>query len=85
MMRNIAIAALALAFCGTAAFADEKVSDAEAKGIQATLKSWGCEGGKMEKESEGTGVLEVDDAKCKDGQYDFKMGADFKAISITQD
>jgi len=84
-MRSIVIAALALTFCGTAAWADEKVSDAEAKSIQATLKIWGCEGGKMEKESEGSGYLEVDDAKCKDGQYDFKLGTDFKVVSMTRD
>ena len=84
-MRNIGIAALALAFCGTAALADEKVSDAEGKSIQAALQAWGCSGGEMEKESEGSGVFEVDDAKCKDGQYDFKLDKNFKVISMSRD
>lgn len=84
-MRKIAIAALAIVFCGTAAWADEKPSDAEAKNIQAALSAWGCSGGEMEKESEGTGVFEVDDAKCKDGQYDFKLDKDFKIISMSRD
>ena len=80
-MRKIAITALALVFCGTAAWADEKPSEAEAKSIQAALSAWGCSGGKMEKESEASGVFEIDDAKCKDGQYDFKLDKDFKIIS----
>jgi len=84
-MRNIAIAAFALAFFGSAAWADEKVSDAEGKSIQAALSAWGCSGGEMEKESEGTGVFEVDDAKCKDGQYDFKLDKNFKVISMSRD
>ena len=47
-------------------------------------KPWGCSGGKIEQESEGTGVYEVDDAKCKDGQYDIKLDKEFKVISITR-
>jgi hypothetical protein len=84
-MRKIAITAFAIVFCGTAAWADEKPSDAEAKSIQAALGAWGCSGGEMEKESESTGVFEVDDAKCKDGQYDFKLDKNFKIISMSRD
>jgi hypothetical protein len=85
-MRKIAITALAIAFCGTAAWADEKPSDAEAKSIQATLKAWGCSGGEMEKEVEANSVYEVDDAKCADGnQYDIKLDKNFKVHSITAD
>ena len=39
----------------------------------------------MEKETEATGVNEVDDAKCKDGQYDIKLDKDFKVIIIVRD
>jgi len=85
MMRIIAIAALALAFCGTAVLADEKVSQAEAKSIQEALTPLGCFGGEMEKESEGTGFYEVDDATCKDGQYDIKLDKNFKVIAMTRD
>jgi len=85
-MRIIATAALTLVFCGTAALADEKVSDAEAKGIEATLKAWGCSGGEMEKETEGTSKFEVDDATCADGrQYDVKLDKNFNLIGIHAD
>ena len=69
----------------TAGLADKPVTPAEAAKIQAALKEWGCAGGKMEQETEATGVYEVDDAKCTDGQYDIKLDKDFKIISITRD
>ena len=53
--------------------------------IQAALQPWGCSGGKLEKETEATGLYEIDDAKCKDGQYDIKLDKDFKVIVITRD
>jgi hypothetical protein len=49
------------------------------------LESWGCSGGKMEKEAEATSLYEVDDAKCRDGQYDIKLDKDFKVIVISRD
>src|SRR5262245_7867950 len=67
------------------ALADKPVSQADAEKIQAALKAWGCSGGKMEQETEATGVFEVDDAKCTDGQYDIKLDKDFRVISITRD
>ena len=69
----------------TAVLADTPVSEANAQKIRAALEAWGCSGGKMEQETEGTSVYEVDDAKCKDGQYDIKLDKDFKIISITRD
>jgi hypothetical protein len=77
--------AIALAFCATAAIADEKVSDAEAAKIKEAVAAWGCEGGTYEKESEGTGVFEAEDAKCKGGQYDFRLDKEFKVFAITKD
>jgi hypothetical protein len=81
-----AAAAIAVqALVSSAAFADEKVSDDEAAKIKETVAAWGCEGGTYEKESEGTGVYEAEDVKCKSGQYDFRLENDFKVFSITKD
>jgi hypothetical protein len=49
------------------------------------MTALGCTGGKMEKETEASGYFEVDDAKCKDGQYDIKFDKDFKLIGMTRD
>jgi len=84
MKRTIATA-VALAFLGTAAMADEKVSDAEAAKIKEAVAAWGCEGGTYEKETEGTGVFEAEDVKCKGGQYDVRLDKDFKVFVITKD
>jgi hypothetical protein len=75
----------ALSMCGTAALADTPVSEADAQKIRAALQAFGCSGGKMEQETEGTSVYEVDDAKCRDGQYDIKLDKDFKIVSMTRD
>ena len=40
---------------------------------------------KMEKEAEGSSYFEVDDARCRDGQYDIKLDKDFKITSMTRD
>ena len=86
MKRIITLAAIALLAASSAAFADAKPSDEEAAKIKESIAAWGCEGGKFEKESEATGVYEVDDAKCKDGQqYDIKLDGDFKVRSMTRD
>src|SRR4029077_19689429 len=42
---------------------------ADSPKIKAAIEVLGCTGGKMEKETEGSGYFEVDDAKCRDGQY----------------
>ena len=85
-MKSSLMSSLALAIAGSlAALADAPVSPAEAEKIQAALQAWGCLGGKMEKETEATGVYEVDDAKCRDGQYDVKLDKDFRVIVITRD
>lgn len=86
MRTLIALSTITLLSIGTAALADEKPSEADAKKVQETLSAWGCEGGEIEKESEATGVFEIDDAKCKDGQqYDIKLDSDFNLRSITRD
>ena len=84
MKRMLAVAA-ALALCSSAAFADDKPTDDEAAKIKEAVAAWGCEGGSYEKETEGTGVYEAEDVKCKQGQYDFRLEKDFKVFSITKD
>ena len=79
------ITALAAALCSTAAFADSKPSDEEAAKIKTALSAWGCEGGEYEKETEATGIFEVDDAKCHGGQYDVKLDKDFKVTVLSRD
>jgi len=37
------------------------------------------------KETEGSGLYEVDDAKCRDRQYDLKLDKDLKVIVMTRD
>jgi hypothetical protein len=56
------------------------VTPAEAEKIKAALEVLGCTDGKIEKETEGSGCFKVDDARCKDGQYDIKLDKDFKMI-----
>ena len=84
-MKNPLIAAAALAFMATPAFADDDPSEAETAKIKEVLSAWGCEGGSFEKETEGSGIFVAEDVKCKDGQYDFRLGKDFKVIVITAD
>ena len=79
----------AAAFIGSATtlgLADNKVSSDEAEKIKAALEAFGCTGGEIEKEDEGSTLLyEVDDAKCKGGEYDIKLDKDFKVILMTRD
>lgn len=85
-MRKIAIAfAAAFALAGPA-LADGKPSDDETKKITEALAAAGYSGGEFEKETEATGVYEIDDAKDKSGaQFDIKLDKDFKVLSITRD
>ncbi|WP_045368809.1 hypothetical protein [Methyloceanibacter caenitepidi] len=84
-MKKLMIAAAALAFVATPAFADDDPTADEAAKIKEVIAAWGCEGGEFEKETEASGVFEAEDVKCKDGQYDFRLDKDFKVIVITAD
>ncbi|UQR67604.1 hypothetical protein LRP30_21150 [Bradyrhizobium sp. C-145] len=84
-MKPFLIAFAAALASNTFALADTPVTPTEAEKIRAALEVFGCTGGKMEKETEGSGYFEVDDAKCKDGQFDIKLDKDFKIISMTRD
>ena len=83
-MKRIFMAVAAVCI-STAALADKPVSPAEAEKIKAALQLWGCSGGKIEQETEASGIYEVDDAKCHGAQYDIKLDKEFKVISITSD
>lgn len=85
-MKKFAIAVLAAYALAVPAFADSKPSDEEAKKITEALTAAGYTGGEMEKETEGSGVYEIDDAKDKSGaQFDIKLDKDFKIMSVTRD
>jgi len=84
-MNKTTIAALVAMLCSSAALADSRPSDAEAGKVKAALTEWGCEGGTIEKETEASGIFEVDDAKCKGAQYDIKLDSSYKIINITRD
>jgi hypothetical protein len=84
-MRLFLSTALAIAALCTAALADAKVSSDEGAKLKEAVAAWGCEGGTFEKETEGTGVFEAEDVKCKGGNYDFRLTSDFKVFAITTD
>ena len=85
-MKSWIIAAAAVLTLATPAFADTPLTDEETTKAVAAAAAWGCEGGKWEKETEATGVYELDDAKCKDGNnYDLKFNSDFKLLIISAD
>lgn len=85
-MKKIAIIAASAFALAVPAFADSKPSDEEVKKITEALTAAGYTGGTFEKETEATGVYEIDDAKDKSGgQFDIKLDKDFKILSVTRD
>ncbi len=85
-MKRLALVSALLALIAAPALADDKLSDDDAKKAAAAAAAWGCEGGTWEKESEGTGIFELDDAKCKDGKkYDLKFDKDYNLVNMTRD
>ncbi len=85
-MKQLAAVLFTAVLMSTSAFADEKPSDEQAGKIKEAIAAWGCEGGTFEKESEATGVFEIDDAKCKDGkQYDIKLDSNYTLILMSRD
>lgn len=80
-MSRVVVAVLALLMVPTLALAkkEEKKTDAtkeQIAKIDEVLKAESCEGGDIEVKKDGG--FEVDDVKCKDGQYDIKLDKDFK-------
>ncbi|CAN1722062.1 PepSY domain-containing protein [Hyphomicrobium sp. 1Nfss2.1] len=84
-MRVLLSTIAVLGLLGGTALADAKVTDDEAAKLKEIVAAWGCEGGTFEKETEGTGVYEAEDVKCKSGNYDFRVDKDFKVFAITVD
>lgn len=84
-MRVVLSTIAVLGLLGGTALADSKVTDDEAAKLKEIVAGWGCEGGTFEKETEGTGVYEAEDVKCKSGNYDFRIDKDFKVFAITVD
>jgi len=85
-MKKFLVAALAVAFSSGVVLADSKPSADEAKKIGEVLSALGYTGGEYEKETEASGVFEIDDAKDKSGkQFDIKLDKDFNVIAITAD
>lgn len=82
-MLRVVVAALALLMVPTLAIAKKEEKKVEATKeqiakIDAALKADGCEGGDIDVGKDGS--FEVDDVKCKDGQYDVKLDKDFKIM-----
>lgn len=84
-MKRFTIVAGAVFAMAVPAFADTPLTEDEMKSATAAASAMGCEGGKWEKETEGTGVFELDDAKCKNGAYDLKFDKDFKLLNMSAD
>ena len=85
-MKSVVVSAIAMFALAAPAFADSKPSAEESTKIKEALAAAGYSGGEMEKESEGSGVFEVDDAKDKSGgQFDIKLDKEFRIMSVTRD
>jgi hypothetical protein len=84
-MQSLLVVVLGMSL-STSVLADTPVSEEEAQKIKAALDSWGCSGGKMEKQTKRKGVVyEIEDARCKDATYEIQLDKDFKVISIERD
>jgi hypothetical protein len=82
----MALAAVGIIGSTTALLAETPVTPAEEEKIKAALESFGCSGGKIEKEDEDNALLyEVDEAKCKSGDYDVKLDKNFNVIIMLRD
>ena len=85
LIRLITLAAAGFIAGTTIAISDPPVSPAEAEKIKTALEAFGCTADEMEKAESSVFAFEVDDAKCKDGEYDIKLDKDFKIIIMLRD
>ena len=81
----MAVAAASFIAGTTFAISDTPVSPAEAEKIKTALEAFGCTADEMEKSESSVFAFEVDDAKCKDGEYDINLDEDFKIIIMLRD
>ena len=75
-MRNIILAAAALAIVPFVALADEGPTDEQMAKIDEVLAAKSCEVDPANVDVEGD-VFDLDDVMCADGQYDIKLDANF--------
>ena len=76
--RRIIIAACALVFATTTAYAaKEALTEEQILGVQTTIKAMECSVEDTAIEAEGSGY-EADDVMCKDGQYDVYLDKEYK-------
>jgi hypothetical protein len=69
----------------TTVVAETPVTPAEEEKIKATLEAFGCTGGIEKEDEDSTLLYEVDEAKCKSGEYDIKLDKNFNVIIIVRD
>jgi len=80
---TIAVASLVLLYTSALAEKGAKPSDGEITRIGSAISQVGCEGGEYIKEP--SGLFEIDDAKCRVGQYDIKLDKDFTITLMSRD
>jgi hypothetical protein len=89
MNKIVAFAFASSLLCVSPTFAvddddDDKLSADQVEKIEAVLSELGCQGYE-EVEVEASGVIEIDDAKCKMGTVDVKLDKDHKVMVISRD
>jgi hypothetical protein len=84
-MKPFLMAFAAALVSSTFALAEHPSDTGRGREDQGCLGSPWLHGRQDGKETEASGYFEVDDAKCKDGQYDIKLDKDFKLIAMTRD
>ena len=77
-MTRIGLVIVALALSGGVAAAQDIDKDK----VKDALAAFGCEGGEVKREPN---TIEVEDAKCKAGQYDFKLDNTYRVWAMTLD
>jgi hypothetical protein len=77
----VTIATLVFACSIARAAEGSKPSDREVAKIKSVLSEIGCEGGEYVKEL--SGLFEIDNAKCKIGEFDLKLDKDFDVALVS--
>jgi hypothetical protein len=83
MRKTFIVTTATLVFAYSTALAAEgsKPSDGEVAKIKFALSQIGCEGGEYVKEL--SGLFEIDDAKCKIGEFDLELDKDFDVALVS--
>lgn len=84
MLKTSLLATTLLVISAATAIAAAAPSADEMAKIEASLKAWGCTATAAEVENEGSGLYEMEDAKCADGKvYDIRLNKDFSVHTIS--